>query len=89
MPGALDRVDALVIPGGESTTLLRLIGEYGFEGPIREFVASGRPVLATCMGVILLAREVVNPPQRSLGIPITADWAIPSCRPRAFSTSAE
>ncbi len=64
----LDRLDGLVIPGGESTTLLLLMEEYGFEEPIRRFARSGRGLLATCMGVILLARQVVNPPQHSLGL---------------------
>lgn len=64
----LDRFDGLVIPGGESTTLLLLMEDYGFEEPIRRFVRSGRGLLATCMGVILLAKHVVNPPQRSLGL---------------------
>ncbi len=67
-PDALGDVGGLVIPGGESTTLLKLMEAYGFEEPIRRFIAEGRPVLATCMGVILLAKEVMNPPQRSLGL---------------------
>jgi 5'-phosphate synthase pdxT subunit len=58
----------LIIPGGESTTLLRLIGEYGFETEIPRFVHGGGRVLGTCAGLILLAREVENPPQPSLGL---------------------
>jgi 5'-phosphate synthase pdxT subunit len=68
LPAELEGTDGLVLPGGESTTLLRLIDEYGFEEPIRRFVAEGKPVLATCMGLILLARKVTNPAQRSLGL---------------------
>jgi 5'-phosphate synthase pdxT subunit len=68
LPAELEGTDGLVLPGGESTTLLRLIDEYGFEEPIRRFVAEGKPVLATCMGLILLARKVTNPAQRSLAL---------------------
>lgn len=68
LPGELEGAEGLVLPGGESTTLLRLIDEYGFAEPLARFAASGKPILATCMGLILLAREVVNPAQRSLGL---------------------
>lgn len=54
----LDDLDALIIPGGESTTIARLILGNGFQQPLREFCASGRPVWGTCAGAILLAREV-------------------------------
>ncbi len=68
LPAQLNEVDALVLPGGESTTLLKLIDAFVFEEALRAFVQSGRPVLATCMGVILLAENVTNPPQRSFGL---------------------
>jgi 5'-phosphate synthase pdxT subunit len=58
----------LVLPGGESTTLLRFLEGEGLDEAIREFHASGRPILATCAGLILLAREVTHPAQRSLGL---------------------
>lgn len=64
----LEGVNGLVFPGGESTTMLKLLGELGLELPLKEAVARGVPVLATCAGVILLAREVHNPPQPSLGL---------------------
>jgi len=51
----LDRVSALIIPGGESTTMAKLMIEYGFPERIREFAASGRPVFGTCAGMIVLA----------------------------------
>lgn len=54
----LDSLDALIIPGGESTTIARLILSNGFQAPLREFCASGRPVWGTCAGAILLARNV-------------------------------
>jgi 5'-phosphate synthase pdxT subunit len=61
----LRAVDALVLPGGESTAMLHGIVRDGLEGPLRSFLGSGRPVLGTCAGAILLARRVTNPPQRS------------------------
>lgn len=60
-------LDGLIFPGGESTTQLKLIRWGGLEGPLSAFVASGRPVLGTCAGVILAAREVRNPSQPSFG----------------------
>jgi len=57
-PGQLAGLDALIIPGGESTTIARLILSNGFQQPLRDFCASGRPVWGTCAGAILLAREV-------------------------------
>jgi len=58
----------LVLPGGESTTMLKLLAEEGLEPAIVAYHASGRPMLATCAGVILLAREVRAPAQHSLGL---------------------
>jgi 5'-phosphate synthase pdxT subunit len=57
-PEQLRDLDALIIPGGESTTIARLIEGNAFRGPIREFCASGRPVWGTCAGAILLAKHV-------------------------------
>ena len=57
-PAQLDGLDALIIPGGESTTIARLILSNGFQQPLRDFCACGRPVWGTCAGAILLAREV-------------------------------
>jgi 5'-phosphate synthase pdxT subunit len=56
-PGALTELDALVIPGGESTTIAKGIASYGLARPIARFAASGRPVLGTCAGLILLDRN--------------------------------
>lgn len=64
----LDRVAGLVIPGGESTTLIKLMDLYGFWEPLRTFAETGKVILGTCAGMILLAREVTNPPQRCLGL---------------------
>jgi 5'-phosphate synthase pdxT subunit len=57
-PDELRDLDALIIPGGESTTIARLILSNGFLEPLREFCASGRPVWGTCAGAILLAKQV-------------------------------
>lgn len=62
----LAEVDGLVIPGGESTTFLKLLGEAGFQ-KLREFVRV-KPTFGTCAGAILLAREVESPPQPGLGV---------------------
>lgn len=66
-PADLDGVDALVLPGGESTAMLRALDRDGLAEPLASFVRSGRPVLGTCAGAILLARRVTNPEQRSFG----------------------
>ena len=72
--GDLEGLGGLVLPGGESTTMLRLLDVEDLFGPLRETVQSGLPVLATCAGLILLAAEVQNPVQRSLDvIDVTVD----------------
>jgi 5'-phosphate synthase pdxT subunit len=65
----LDGVDALAIPGGESTTLSRLIGAFGLEEPLRRRLEDGLPCLATCAGMILLSRRILDgrPDQLALG----------------------
>jgi pyridoxal 5'-phosphate synthase pdxT subunit len=60
-------IDGLVMPGGESTTMLKFLEQDGFFVALKDF-ASQTPCFATCAGCILLAREVLHPPQRSLGI---------------------
>jgi 5'-phosphate synthase pdxT subunit len=59
-PAQLNDLDALIIPGGESTTIARLILSNGFQEPLRDFAASGRAMWGTCAGAILLARAVDN-----------------------------
>ena len=61
-------VSGLVLPGGESTTILKFFESEPWEKALRDFAAEGKPILATCAGLILLAREVDNPKQRSLGL---------------------
>ena len=64
-PEQLDEIDGLVIPGGESGTFLKLLGEEGFES-LKQFVRL-KPTFGTCAGAILLATEVENPKQAGLG----------------------
>lgn len=56
-PSGLDELDGLVLPGGESTTMTLGIEREGLREPLRAFIRSGRPVLATCAGLILLDRD--------------------------------
>ena len=67
-PGELDDVEGLIIPGGESTTLLHLMDSWKFQPALHAFHASGRPLFGTCAGLIVLAREVESPRQASLGL---------------------
>jgi 5'-phosphate synthase pdxT subunit len=64
-PEQLDDIDGLVIPGGESGTFLKLLGEAGFQ-KLKQFVTT-KPTFGTCAGAILLATEVENPKQAGLG----------------------
>ena len=66
-PDQLAGLDGLVLPGGESTTILRFLEKHRFFEVLQEFCGK-KPIFATCAGTILLAREVVNPAQRSLGV---------------------
>jgi 5'-phosphate synthase pdxT subunit len=63
----LSAVDGLIIPGGESTTMLKLLDRENLFEPLRAFGES-KPVFGTCAGAILLAKEVSNPKQTSLGL---------------------
>lgn len=69
-PHDLAGVDALVLPGGESTTMSKLLLTSGLFDPIAERIADGLPVFGTCAGMILLATEVLGgrPDQRSFGV---------------------
>ena len=64
-PEQLEHIDGLVIPGGESSTFLKLLGQEGF-AKLKDFVCR-RPTFGTCAGAILLAKEVENPHQPGLG----------------------
>lgn len=67
-PGQMEGLDGIVLPGGESTTMLKLLARDSFDRRLHGLIAGGLPTLATCAGVILLAREVLNPRQASLGL---------------------
>ncbi|GAC1699422.1 MAG: pyridoxal 5'-phosphate synthase glutaminase subunit PdxT [Candidatus Limnocylindrales bacterium] len=66
-PEQLDTIDALVIPGGESTTIGKLAERYGFLPKLRERIAAGMAVWGTCAGAIFLARDVPGHPHPLLG----------------------
>jgi 5'-phosphate synthase pdxT subunit len=67
-PAELDAAAGLVIPGGESTTLWKFFEAEPWEESIARLAASGRPILGTCAGAIMLAREVTRPDQKGLGL---------------------
>ncbi len=64
----LEKITHLVIPGGESTTFLKLLEFHNLTDLLRKHVLYGKPVLVTCAGLILLAKDVRYPRQESLGI---------------------
>jgi 5'-phosphate synthase pdxT subunit len=66
-PGELDEVSCLVIPGGESTTLTRLIDRGGLREPLRQFAAE-KPVMGTCAGLIMLARDLAGETPDQFGV---------------------
>ena len=73
LPNDLPDLDGLILPGGESTTMVRLLNAHAFWEPLRAFHARGGSLWGTCAGAILLAREVGGqspalPPQPSLGL---------------------
>ncbi len=64
----LDQVGGLILPGGESTTMLKMFAAEGVDTAIKDFAARGKPIYGTCAGAILLAKDVTNPPQERLGL---------------------
>jgi pyridoxal 5'-phosphate synthase pdxT subunit len=95
----LERVDGLVIPGGESTTVMKLLARFELAEPIVARVRAGMPLWGTCMGMIVVARDVAGLDQPSLGLlDVTVrrnafgrqnesaeiDLAIPALGPRPF-----
>lgn len=67
-PQDLEGVDGVILPGGESTTHLKVMKEEGLFQALKDFAAKGGALFGTCAGAIMLAREVHNPPQDSLGL---------------------
>ncbi len=68
LPSELDELDALVIPGGESTTISKLLTEYNLMEPIRELAKKGVPIFGTCAGLVLLAKKVPNLNLEPIGV---------------------
>jgi pyridoxal 5'-phosphate synthase pdxT subunit len=64
----LEQLDGLVIPGGESTTMRRLIDKYDFFEPLKDFAKSGKPMFGTCAGAILMAKQIVGQEQGHLEV---------------------
>lgn len=72
-PDDLERADSIVLPGGESTTMLKLMDRFDLRDPLSKRILDGLPALATCAGAIVLATEVSDgePPLRVLDISVT------------------
>jgi 5'-phosphate synthase pdxT subunit len=68
LPSELEGLDALIIPGGESTTISKLLSDYGLMKPIRRLAKKGFPIFGTCAGLVLLAKKVPNLQMESLGV---------------------
>ena len=61
LPAEIKHIDGLIIPGGESTTVLNLMQSFHFIQPLKKLAAAGTPIWGTCAGLICLARNVINP----------------------------
>lgn len=85
LPQQLEDVDGLIVPGGESTVMGKLMVEYGLDQPLRERIAAGTPIWGTCAGMILLARETDH---ALAGQPLLAAMHIHVAR-NAFGTQRE
>jgi 5'-phosphate synthase pdxT subunit len=68
LPSELDGLDALIIPGGESTTISKLLSDYELMEPIRKLAEQGFPIFGTCAGLVLLARRVSNLEMETIGV---------------------
>ncbi len=64
----LGEVDALIMPGGESTTMLKFFANENLGHAVEDLAAQGKPIFGTCAGAILLAKQVLHPPQEHLGL---------------------
>jgi 5'-phosphate synthase pdxT subunit len=67
-PGSLEHVEALIIPGGESTTFSRLMDIYELRGPIKQMAGAGIPIWGTCAGMIMMATELIDGDPTLLGL---------------------
>ncbi len=68
LPKDLDRLDGLIIPGGESTTMIRLMADYQLLQPLKDLARRGLPIFGTCAGMILMAKTVPEFPLQTLGM---------------------
>jgi len=68
LPNQLDGLSGLIIPGGESTTILELMQSFSLMQPLRELVQAGLPILGTCAGMICLAKKVSNHDRETLAV---------------------
>jgi len=68
LPSELDGLEALIIPGGESTTISKLLSDYGLMEPIRRLAKKGFPIFGTCAGLVLLAKKAPNLQMESIGV---------------------
>ncbi len=85
LPHHLNDLDGIILPGGESTTIGKLMVLYGLQEPLRQLISQGVPVWGTCAGLILLARETDN---ALAGQPLLASMDIRVCR-NAFGSQRE
>jgi 5'-phosphate synthase pdxT subunit len=67
-PEQLVELNGLIIPGGESTTILKLMHDFNLFQPIKELAHSGLPIMGTCAGIVLLAKKVFNPDMNTLSL---------------------
>ncbi len=68
LPSDLAGLDGLIIPGGESTTIGKLMDAYGLYAPVKDLAARGKPVWGTCAGMIMLAKDIEGSDQPRLGL---------------------
>jgi len=91
-PEELDRVEGMVIPGGESTTIWKLIEEFGLAEPLRKRIADGMPAFGSCAGMIMLADRLPDPAsgQQTLGgIDMTVRRNAFGCQVDSFETDLD
>jgi 5'-phosphate synthase pdxT subunit len=88
-PAELDGLDGLVIPGGESTTIVKLAGIFELLDPLRERIAGGLPTYGSCAGMILLADRIANPASDSHGVQDTVGGIDMTVRRNAFGRQVE
>jgi len=68
LPEHLEGLERLVIPGGESTTIGKLMARYGLDEAVRAFSAEGKPIFGTCAGMIMLSKDIEGSNQQRLGL---------------------